>query len=139
MIFKKSVKFVHLFTTIYSSGRIKMPSYEAIYVIPPMFEGLNLRSSLMDFQVMGLIWKLIAWSLICIHLVKLSRTVTENWADKEDTSTPILLYELIALVNKNLSDKVSSLSDFSVTEHLSFTKAWQIKDQAISFQMSLLT
>ena len=39
----------------YSNGRIKMPSYEAIYVIPPMFEGLNLRSSSMDFQVMGLI------------------------------------------------------------------------------------
>ena len=29
--------------------------YEAIYVIPPMFEGLNLRSSSIDFQVMGLI------------------------------------------------------------------------------------
>ena len=53
---------IHLFKYIYkypkhfnkySSGKIKMPSYEAIYVIPPMFEGQYRQSSSMDFQVMG--------------------------------------------------------------------------------------
>ena len=36
------------------------PIYDASYVIPSIFEGLNLRSSSTDFQVMGLILKLIA-------------------------------------------------------------------------------
>ena len=67
-----------MYLLIYSSGQIKMPSYEAIYVAPPMFEGLYLRSSSMDFQVMGLILKLIAWFLICQAFVKLRCTVTEN-------------------------------------------------------------
>ena len=123
----------------YSIGNNSLPSYEAIYVIPPMFEGLNLRSSSMDFQVMGLIWKLITWSLISQEFVKLSSSVTENWVNKEIASMPILLYELIGPVNKNWSDKVSSLSDFSFTELLSFTNSWEIKDQAISFQMSPIT
>ena len=62
----------------YNSVHEALPSYEAIYVIPPMFEGLYLRRSSMDFQIMGLILKLIAWSLICQGFVRLSCTVTEN-------------------------------------------------------------
>ena len=48
--------------TMYSIGRNSLPTYEAIYVVLPIFEGLYLPSSSMEFQVMGLILKLIAWS-----------------------------------------------------------------------------
>ena len=56
-----------------------------------MFEGLNLRSSSMDFQVMGLILKLIAWSLISQEFVKLSRSVTEK-SDKHETLSDQFLF-----------------------------------------------
>ena len=94
---------------------------QCMFVIPPMFEGLYLRSSSIDFQAMGLIWKLIAWLLNYRHFMKLSRTVTENSVDRE---------------SKSCSSKASWDSHFAVTEQLSFTKSWQIKDQSICLRMS---
>ena len=54
------------------------------------FEVLNLRCSSMDFQVKGLKWKLLYWSLKCQHFIKLSLTVTEKSIDKEAVFTALL-------------------------------------------------
>ena len=77
---------------LYSWVQKVVYGYEANLLLSPMFEGQYIWSSSMEFHVMGLIWKLVAWSLTCQHFVRLSRTATENWVDKEDALTPILLY-----------------------------------------------
>ena len=105
-----------------------MPSYEAIYVIPPMCEGLNLRSSLMDFQVMGLIWKLITWSLVVQEFVKLSRSVTEKSDQQGSLPDQFLFTTAKSSYNKIGVDASSLSTQFSVTVRLSFTKCRQIQD-----------
>ena len=116
-----------------------LDGYEANLLFSPIFEGLNLPFSWMDFQIMGLIWKVVVRSLICRHFVKLSLTITENWVDKEDASTPLLFNERRAAVNKSGVDASYLWTQFSVTARLSFTKCRQIKDRTTTFQMSPLT
>ena len=128
-----------LTTWLYSWIQKVLDGYEANLLMSPMFEGLYLPCSSMDFQVMGLIWKVVVWSLICRHFVMLSLTIIESWVDKEDASTPLLLNKPRAAVNKIAVDASSLSTQFSVTARLSFTKCRQIKDQATSFEMSPIT
>ena len=96
-------------TTYNVQYRQALPSYEVIYVIPPMFEGLYLPCSSMDFQVMGLILKLIAWLLISQEFGKLSCSVIEK-SDKHETLSDRFLF----------TGAISSLALTRSLFHLSF-------------------
>ena len=123
----------------YSWVQKVLDGYEANLLLWPMLKGLYLPCSSMEFQVKGLIWKVVAWSLNSQHFMTLSRTVTENWVDKEDTSTAFLFTAARGSLSKSGFDASSLWTQFSVTAQLSIMKYRQFKDQANTFQMSPIT
>ena len=131
--------FLKWYPPYYSWVQKVVYGYEANLLISPMFEGQYISCYSMDFHVMGLIWKLVAWPLICRHLMKLSLKVTENWVDKEEASAAVLFNETPASVNKSGVDASSSFTQFSVTVWLSITKCRKMKVKETSFHLSPIT
>ena len=88
------------------------------------------------FQYMGLIWKVVIWSLICRHFVVLSLSDTEKLIDEVGESRALLFTAGRCSVNKSGGGPACSSMDYAVTERLSSTNCRQIKDQTTTIQMS---
>ena len=92
------------------------------------FETLYHLNLSMDFNVMGFKLKLIYPSLIGYSFMKLVRSATEKFKEKEEASEPFLCSTQPGSVNKTGSDASSFSSDFSVAERTNFVKPYPIRE-----------